>query len=70
MVYAVLTLIYRSPALYEPYSDPSLPVPAIDEWTLSWAMANDTANGGMKQLEHHYDTFIVSLCVGMMSTVY
>ncbi|KAG8998341.1 hypothetical protein FRB90_012316 [Tulasnella sp. 427] len=29
-----------------------------DEWTLSLAMAADTANGGLDQLEKHYDTFI------------
>ncbi|KAF8633475.1 hypothetical protein AX15_001435 [Amanita polypyramis BW_CC] len=31
---------------------------AKDEWDLSTAMAADTANGGISQLEHHYDTFI------------
>jgi glucan 1,3-beta-glucosidase len=37
-------------------------VPAVDEWTLSWAMANDTANGGLQQqMENHYKTFIVRL---------
>ncbi|KDQ60685.1 glycoside hydrolase family 5 protein [Jaapia argillacea MUCL 33604] len=41
-----------SPALYEKY--PS----AVDEWTLSVAMAADTANGGLSQLETHYKTFI------------
>ncbi|KAF8319878.1 hypothetical protein F5887DRAFT_1033112, partial [Amanita rubescens] len=30
----------------------------VDEWTLSVAMAADTANGGLNQLEQHYDTFI------------
>ncbi|EIN07519.1 glycoside hydrolase family 5 protein [Punctularia strigosozonata HHB-11173 SS5] len=45
-----------SPALYEPYVN--LTVPAVDEWTLSWAMGNDSANGGLKQLETHYQTFI------------
>ena len=31
----------------------------MDEWTLSEAMAADTANGGLSQLESHYETFIV-----------
>ncbi|KAJ3516166.1 hypothetical protein NLJ89_g1298 [Agrocybe chaxingu] len=31
---------------------------AVDEYTLSQAMAADTANGGLSQLEQHYDTFI------------
>ncbi|KIJ24939.1 glycoside hydrolase family 5 protein [Sphaerobolus stellatus SS14] len=31
---------------------------AVDEWTLSTAMRNDTANGGIAQLEAHYATFI------------
>ncbi|TFK50803.1 glycoside hydrolase family 5 protein [Heliocybe sulcata] len=30
----------------------------VDEWTLSIAMANDTASGGLQQLEDHYNTFI------------
>jgi len=34
---------------------------AVDEWTLSVAMASDTANGGLSQLEEHYKTFVVSL---------
>jgi hypothetical protein len=33
----------------------------VDEFTLSQAMMADTANGGLKQLEDHYNTFIVSL---------
>ncbi|KAG9009474.1 hypothetical protein FRB94_014241 [Tulasnella sp. JGI-2019a] len=44
------------PALYEKYQNIS--VPAIDEWTLSEAMAADTAGGGLGQLETHYKTFI------------
>ncbi|KAF9239593.1 exo-beta-1,3-glucanase [Melanogaster broomeanus] len=31
---------------------------AVDEWTLSEAMAADTAGGGLSQLETHYQTFI------------
>ncbi|KAF8176767.1 glycoside hydrolase family 5 protein [Pholiota molesta] len=30
----------------------------VDEFTLSQAMMADTANGGLKQLEDHYNTFI------------
>ncbi|KAJ7682559.1 glycoside hydrolase family 5 protein [Mycena polygramma] len=44
---------FITPSYYEKYS-PS----AVDEWTLSVAMANDTASGGLGQLENHYDTFI------------
>lgn len=55
----VLTsFIYSSPALFEQYINNSQP--AVDEWTLSEAMAADTARGGIKQLEDHYKTFIVS----------
>jgi len=52
---------FISPSLYQRYPG------AVDEFTLSTLMAADTANGGLKQLEQHYDTFIVSfflLCVG------
>jgi glucan 1,3-beta-glucosidase len=49
--------LYSSPAIYEPYVNSSSP--AVDEWTLSLAMAADTANGGLNQLETHYQTFIV-----------
>lgn len=41
------------PALYQKYAT------AIDEYTLSQAMAADTANGGLQQLVDHYETFIV-----------
>ncbi|KAG9044880.1 hypothetical protein FS837_007377 [Tulasnella sp. UAMH 9824] len=47
---------FIAPALYEPYMN--LSTPAIDEWTLSENMAADTANGGLDQLEKHYQTFI------------
>ncbi|TFY74858.1 hypothetical protein EWM64_g9153 [Hericium alpestre] len=47
---------FISPALFEKYTN--LATPAIDEWTLSLAMAADTAGGGLGQLEKHYDTFI------------
>jgi len=46
-----------TPALYEKYSDNTQP--PVDEWTLSQAMAVDTAGGGLNQLEDHYSTFIV-----------
>ncbi|KAJ3557790.1 hypothetical protein NM688_g1276 [Phlebia brevispora] len=44
------------PALYEKYINST--TVAVDEWTLSQNMANDTANGGLNQLEDHYKTFI------------
>ncbi|KAG9015685.1 hypothetical protein FRB90_004437 [Tulasnella sp. 427] len=44
------------PALFEPYVN-GTPA-AHDEWTLSQAMAADTANGGLDQMEKHYQTFI------------
>ncbi|KAK7685287.1 hypothetical protein QCA50_011650 [Cerrena zonata] len=52
------------PALYEKYqnvtSNPAIPGgQAVDEWTLSVAMTNDTSEGGgLSQLEDHYRTFI------------
>ena len=47
------------PALYEKYQNTT--PQAIDEWTLSIAMRNDTSKGGgIGQLEEHYKTFIVS----------
>lgn len=45
---------FITPALYQKYEG------ATDEWTLSTMMAADTTSGGLDQLEHHYDTFIVS----------
>lgn len=45
---------YITPAFYQRYTG------AVDEFTLSQMMAADTANGGLSQLEKHYDTFIVS----------
>ncbi len=46
---------FISPALFQKYPT------AIDEWSLSVAMAADTGPGGglQSQLEAHYDTFIV-----------
>ena len=46
---------FISPDLFQRYADAG----AIDEWTISTLMAADTANGGLAQLETHYDTFIV-----------
>ncbi|KAI5120174.1 hypothetical protein M0805_008440 [Coniferiporia weirii] len=48
---------FIAPALFEKYQN--LSTPAIDEWTLSQAMAADTsAGGGLSQIEDHYNTFI------------
>lgn len=44
---------FITPALFQKYPT------AIDEWSLSVAMAADTASGGLDQLEEHYKTFIV-----------
>lgn len=44
---------FISPALFQKYPT------AVDEWSLSTLMTADTANGGLGQLEQHYDTFIV-----------
>ena len=46
---------FITPDLYQRYAAAG----AIDEWTLSTLMAADEANGGIGQLERHYDTFIV-----------
>lgn len=56
---------FITPALFEPYLNNAV-VP-IDEWTLSQAMSNDTANGGLQQLVTHYETFIVSLALPVNS---
>ncbi|KZV79697.1 glycoside hydrolase [Exidia glandulosa HHB12029] len=44
------------PGLYEKYFDDQNV--NGDEWTLSIAMTNDTAGGGLAQMEEHYRTFI------------
>ncbi|KAF7352577.1 Glycoside hydrolase family 5 protein [Mycena venus] len=44
---------FITPSYFDKYSPT-----AIDEWTLSVAMAADTASGGLGQLETHYATFI------------
>lgn len=46
---------FITPTLFQKYQPT-----AVDEWTISTAMAADTANGGLSQLENHYKTFIVS----------
>lgn len=46
---------FITPALFQKYQPA-----AVDEWTISIAMAADTASGGLSQLENHYKTFIVS----------
>lgn len=43
---------FISPSLFQQYPG------SVDEWTLSTLMAADTANGGLNQLEDHYNTFI------------
>jgi len=46
---------FITPTLFQKYQPA-----AVDEWTISIAMAADTASGGLSQLEQHYKTFIVS----------
>ncbi|KAI0273720.1 glycoside hydrolase superfamily [Gloeopeniophorella convolvens] len=46
---------FIAPALYQKYPG------VIDEWGLSVAMAQDTAGGGLSQLEDHYKTFITEV---------
>lgn len=49
---------FISPALFEKYNTNGKIV-AVDEWTLSQQMAQDTAGGGLQTLmEEHYKTFI------------
>lgn len=48
-----------SPSLFEPYANTSFP--AVDEWTLSENLGNDTSAGGLAGvLTKHYETFVVS----------
>ncbi|KAF9783864.1 glycoside hydrolase family 5 protein [Thelephora terrestris] len=44
---------FITPTLFQKYQPD-----AVDEWTISIAMAADTASGGISQLENHYKTFI------------
>lgn len=53
------------PSLFERYANSR--TPAVDEYTLSQAMAADTANGGLAQLEEHYNTFIVRRLATLVS---
>lgn len=46
---------FISPSLFQRYPE------ALDEWSLSIAMSNDPANGGLGQIEEHYRNFIVGL---------
>lgn len=46
---------FITPSIFQPYAAAGV----VDEWTLSTLMAADTTNGGLNQLEKHYDTFIV-----------
>ncbi|KAJ2920119.1 hypothetical protein MD484_g262, partial [Candolleomyces efflorescens] len=46
---------FVTPALFQKY--PS----AVDEWTLSLAMAQDTQGDGIRQLESHYRNFITEV---------
>lgn len=58
----LVSLQVSAPALYQKYANAN-PI-AIDEWTLSEAMAADTSSGGgIGQLEDHYKSFIVRLCI-------
>jgi glucan 1,3-beta-glucosidase len=43
---------FITPSFFEKYPT------AVDEWTLSEAMAADTSSGGLSQLEDHYNTFV------------
>lgn len=48
---------FIAPSLFQKYPE------AVDEWTLSQLIANDTSSGGLQAvLENHYNTFIVRRC--------
>lgn len=70
----LITEPFIVPALYEKYQNvtPNAAIPggeAVDEWTLSVAMRNDTGpGGGISQLEDHYKTFIVSTFIIIVGT--
>ncbi|KAF8195623.1 glycoside hydrolase family 5 protein [Mycena galopus ATCC 62051] len=59
-------LFVMEPFITASYFDQYSPT-AVDEWTLSIAMANDTARGGIGQLETHYDTFITEEDIAEMA---
>lgn len=53
-------LVSSAPALFEPYANSSYP--AVDEWTLSYNLMNETSQGGLKGvMTNHYETFIVGV---------
>lgn len=52
---------FITPALYQRYPG------AVDEWTLSTLMAADTTNGGLSQLEQHYQTFVTEQDIAEMA---
>ncbi|PPQ71289.1 hypothetical protein CVT26_011939 [Gymnopilus dilepis] len=52
---------FIAPSLYQKYPT------AIDEFTLSQAMAADTASGGLQQLEDHYATFITEVDIAQIA---
>ena len=55
---------FIAPALYQKYPG------TVDEWTLSEAMAADTASGGLQQqLENHYNTFVVRKALAWVGRV-
>jgi len=57
---------FITPALYQKYM-PTNPSVNGDEWSLSIAMANDTAGGGINQIEDHYKTFITEYDFAQMA---
>ncbi|KAF8902804.1 glycoside hydrolase family 5 protein [Gymnopilus junonius] len=57
----LVTEPFIAPALYQKYPT------AVDEFTLSQAMAADTADGGLGQLEDHYKTFITELDIAQIA---
>lgn len=53
----LVTEPFISPSLFEPYANTSFP--AVDEWTLSENLGNDTSAGGLAGvLTKHYETFV------------
>ncbi|KAF8881403.1 glycoside hydrolase superfamily [Gymnopilus junonius] len=52
---------FITPSLYQKYPT------AVDEFTLSQALAADTASGGLQQLEDHYATFITELDIAQIA---
>ena len=55
---------FIAPALYQKYPG------TVDEWTLSEAMAADSASGGLQQqLENHYNTFVVRMALARVGRI-